>query len=172
MGTKKGAKIMDYIKDYRVVKVSRKHSDTDRYYLTFEYTDYNDQVRTEIRTCETTKAHLSDEQIRQSLKDIVKDLAEKRQSFSYTYMNEALVKEILGRGKDGSTHMEVNPHSELIVWMARWYQKNGYSNEEALRKALTIGMAIGKKLIEPTSVFRKLFSMVQSQEKQREVGGY
>lgn len=60
--------------------------------------------------------------------------------------------------------MEVNPYSELMVWLIKWHVRNGMALDAATERAITIGAAISRKLIEPTALFNSYFKLAQNEE--------
>lgn len=63
--------------------------------------------------------------------------------------------------------MEVNPHGSFIAWLIQYYRKRGMTPEEAQSKAITLGLAMHRRLVTVESVYRQLFMMVQAEEAQQ-----
>ncbi len=61
---------------------------------------------------------------------------------------------------------EVNPTSEFITWLIKFYCAHGISIIQAQERAMTLGLAIHKRLIEPISVYNQFFQIVQQEESQ------
>lgn len=73
----------------------------------------------------------------------------------------------------------VNPYSDLIIWAVKWYMNNeGLTQDQAIHKSLTLGMAIQRKLIDPNSLMNVFLYRAQMKErdestlKEKEFGGY
>lgn len=67
---------------------------------------------------------------------------------------------------------EVNPTAEFITWLIKFYCAHGLSITQAQERAMTLGLAIHMRLIEPASVYNQFFQIVQQEESQQSPVNY